>query len=321
MRYKNQLKKGDISLIIVILISGIMLSLLIPLSQKVTVEGNISRENLMSQQAIQAAKVGLEDWKYNLNRDDGNTINIFDIPLTETKNWPNSKTQLIPSPYTPKLTSDKAWIVLDGNTPGNRVLYKVEYEAPNPPNSAKITATGRVEKGGLTIDRTLEEEFNLTCDKPVSFTGINSRFSFAGGWGKQVFVLDRSIGITAPWNDFMFNNAISFRISNAKNAVDSASTTFFAPGAGNYIVKAAADNAPDDASTGMGGQSSLIIDGKNVKVGTISQPQDSTIYINGPKTVTISMTIGNGIEGGDDFLSNPMGMAFTITANNLTTCK
>lgn len=151
MKYK--FKKGDISLIIVVLVSGIILSFLIPLSQKLSVEANIARENLMSQQAIQAAKVGLEDWKYNLNRDE-TTIQIFGIPLPATAKWPNINTISIPNPP----TVDGDWIVMD-STAGNRILYKVEYIPPVGPSLARIIATGRVERGNLTIDRTLEESF------------------------------------------------------------------------------------------------------------------------------------------------------------------
>lgn len=154
MYMKSKFKKGDISLIIVVLISGIILSFLIPLSQKVTIEANISRENLMSQQAVQAAKVGLDDWKYNLKRDE-TTIVIF--PPGGNQNWPNINTSTIPNPPTLDLSGE--WIILD-DTPGNRVLYRVEYiEAASPSLLSRIVATGRVERGNLTIDRTLEESF------------------------------------------------------------------------------------------------------------------------------------------------------------------
>jgi type II secretory pathway pseudopilin PulG len=146
MTYK--FKKGDISLIIVILVSGIILSLLIPLSQKISVESNISRENLMSQQAIQAAKTGLEDWRYNITYKD--TIDYQD---SVKKNWPNDNT--ISLSYT--VIDD--WIVLV-DEPNQKIQYKVEFEEGITGTSfSKIIATGRVERNGFTVDRTLEETF------------------------------------------------------------------------------------------------------------------------------------------------------------------
>jgi len=305
--FKNKCKKGDISILVTLLVCSIILTLLTPIAQKISVESKISRENLMSQQAVQASKTGLEAWNDNFIKD-----KIDEKSTGNQKNWPNFNT--------PIGEIDSGWINLD---PTLGIQYKVEFLPKSEFNSARIISTGRVKKGSFTIERSLEETFDSLedpCSTPVSFSGVSSRYPFSGGWGKQVFVLDRSVGITAPWNAFMLDNAISFRVSNASNAVDSASTTFFAPGTGNYTVTSASDNSPTDGSTGNGNQSSLTIDGKQANIGSINNPIETSIYIDGPKIVTINMTIGNGIEGGNDFLANPMGMAFTITANNLTTC-
>lgn len=147
MRNIINAKKGDLSLIVAILVSGIMLILLLPLSQKLTIESGISRENLMSQQAVQAAKTGLDDWKSNL------VNNNVDISINSTtKNWPNSNTN---TPY----IKDGVWIILkdEGN---QQVQYRVEYLSANGQNPPKIISRGRVKKNNFTIERTLEESFN-----------------------------------------------------------------------------------------------------------------------------------------------------------------
>lgn len=147
MKYKALFKKGDITLLVTLLVCGIILALLTPFAQRVTVESNISRENLMSQQAIQAANTGLGAWEFNI----GTSNNFDNTTSQDTNNFPNSS---ISNPQ-----KDGDWIVLDG-IPGNRVLYKVVYYPPTAPdNTAKIIATGRVEKGSLTIDRALEKSF------------------------------------------------------------------------------------------------------------------------------------------------------------------
>lgn len=336
-------KQGDISLLVTLLVCSILLLVLTPLSRKIAIESNISKENLMSQQAIQSAKTGLEAWKYNLVEDKIDYNNSGAL-----KNWPNSNTDIsFITPNPPDTNWENNWIVLD-NSLG--IQYRVEF-IPSPDGgitSPKIIGRGRVKRGSTTVERVFEESFNPatistgkvkqdgipiektventlptvstpTCT-PVSFDGVTSRSTFAGGWGSQVFVIDRTVGITAPWSDFMFAHAISFSVSNVQNAVDTRSTTFFAPGNGTYIVTAASDNVLDDGSTGNGSMSALTIDGKTIRLGTIYTPQVTSISINGPKTVTINMTIGNSIEGGNNFLENPMGMAFTITANDLINC-
>lgn len=146
MKYKALFKKGDITLLVTLLVCGIILALLTPFAQRVTVESNISRENLMSQQAIQAANTGLGAWEFYI----GTSANFDNTTSQDTNNLPN---------FILNLPKDGDWIVLD-EIPGNRVLYKVVYYPPTAPdNTAKIIATGRVEKGSLTIDRALEKSF------------------------------------------------------------------------------------------------------------------------------------------------------------------
>jgi len=125
MKYLFKFKKGDISLIVTLLVCSIVLILLTPLAQKVSVESQISRENLMSQQAIQAAKTGLDSWKYRFTN--GST--------------------------TP--SSDTDWTSLDSSL---GIEYKVIYytDSINPPY---IISTGRVNRGNFTIERSLEEKF------------------------------------------------------------------------------------------------------------------------------------------------------------------
>ena len=152
MRNIINVKKGDLSLIVAILVSGIMLILLLPLSQKITIESGISKENLMSQQAIQAAKTGIDDWKFNLSIDPPK-IDINDV---NDSRWPNIYTNNID--YTIFIDNNNnniRWIVLndDGN---QQIQYRVEFTS-NPP---KIISRGRVKKNNLTIERTLEESFN-----------------------------------------------------------------------------------------------------------------------------------------------------------------
>jgi hypothetical protein len=152
MRNILETRKGDISLIIVILISGIMLILLLPLSQKITVESNISRENLMSQQAIQAARTGLDEWKFNV------VEGKIDTSIgSTTTNWPNINT---PS----NVQRDGDWIILSSN--GNQqIQYQIIFNNTTVPS---ITAKGRVKNNNnnFTIERTLTESFNVSQSNP-----------------------------------------------------------------------------------------------------------------------------------------------------------
>jgi type II secretory pathway pseudopilin PulG len=120
-QYKS--KKGDISLLVTLLVCSIILILLAPLAQKVSVESKISRENLMSQQAVQAAKTGIDAWLYNFVNSTGAPSNI---PLT----------------------------TLD-STLG--IQYQVKFIPRSGSTPARIKSTGRVNRSGFTIERTLED--------------------------------------------------------------------------------------------------------------------------------------------------------------------
>lgn len=157
MKYK--FKKGDISLLVTILVCGIILILLAPLAQKISVETNISRENLMSQQAIQAAKTGLDEFKYNLNN---MSLNGFD--LNSQAVWPNSST------ITSNIIQDSGvyWVELD-NDLGTQ--YRIEYiPSKDPSVDPKIIARARVKKNSFTIERTFEENIKRI---PDNCTGLN----------------------------------------------------------------------------------------------------------------------------------------------------
>ncbi len=136
MNIKYKSKKGDISLLATLLACSILLILLAPIAQKITVESKISRENLMSQQAIQAAKTGIDAWLYEFTKPTGSNI---DITNSSKKNWPNS-----------------GWAELD-STLG--IQYQVEFIPKSGSTPARIKSTGRVNRDGFTIERALEEEF------------------------------------------------------------------------------------------------------------------------------------------------------------------
>ena len=153
MKYKS--KKGDISLLVTLLVCSIILILLAPLAQKISVESNISRENLMSQQAIQAAKTGLDEFKYNLNN---MSLNEFD--LSTVQEWPNSSTST--SNITQDKDSRKYWVELD-NDLGTQ--YRIEYiPSKDPSVDPKIIARARVKKNSFTIERTFEENIKRIPD-------------------------------------------------------------------------------------------------------------------------------------------------------------
>jgi hypothetical protein len=141
MHNKYKFQKGDISLLVTLLICSIILILLAPIAQKVSVESKISRENLMSQQAIQAAKTGLDAWVYYWLNDEINTT------FSDTTNWPNSNTTTLAD-----ITLDGDWIILDNSS---NIQYKVKFIDSNPP---KVVSTGRVNRDGFTIERVLEDE-------------------------------------------------------------------------------------------------------------------------------------------------------------------
>lgn len=140
------LHRGDITLLTVIMISAIMLIILGSLSQKSSRESVISRENLYSQQAIQAANTGLDAWQYQFVQGPVNPSNNL------TKDWPTLASSS---------TGTQEWIELLDT--GSRIIdYQVKFIAATstPPAPAKIISTGRVTIGSLVIERTLEQEFN-----------------------------------------------------------------------------------------------------------------------------------------------------------------
>jgi hypothetical protein len=139
------------------MVSATMLILLLALSQKVTVESRISRENMYSQQALQAANTGLDAWQYQwVQKGD---VDIA-IPLNST--WPNSSTigETIETD-----SSGKEWIELS-SVGVSSIQYRVEFQAGNilvtPPILPLIIAKGRVVRGNTIIERTLEQAFQVS---------------------------------------------------------------------------------------------------------------------------------------------------------------
>ncbi len=136
--------KGDITLLTVIMLSAIMLIILGSLSQKSSIESVISRENLYSQQALQAANTGLDAWQYQFVQ------GPVDINEPLERDWPT----IASSP-----SGVQQWIPLPGG-PGGTIEYQVKYIPPSGGVPAQIISTGRVTRGALIIERTLEQEFN-----------------------------------------------------------------------------------------------------------------------------------------------------------------
>lgn len=141
---ENQFKQGDISLLVTLLVCSIILILLAPIAQKVSVESKISRQNLMSQQAVQAARTGLDSWLYEFTRTKSN----IDIRYSTQRNWPNNKTP-------PALDVEGDWLVLD-STSG--IQYQVKFQPKNGSIPARIISIGRVKRDGFTVERILEDE-------------------------------------------------------------------------------------------------------------------------------------------------------------------
>jgi Tfp pilus assembly protein PilX len=153
MKHISQQYKGDITLFVTIIVSAVMLILLLALSQKVTVESRISRENMYSQQALQAANTGLDAWQYQWTQ---NTTIDINSTIPANRNWPNSETE-----ETTVTSSGKEWIVLS-NVGGSSIQYRVEFQAGNtatPRILPSIIAKGRVVQGNTIIERTLEQQF------------------------------------------------------------------------------------------------------------------------------------------------------------------
>lgn len=138
-QYKS--KKGDISLLVTLLVCSIILILLAPMAQKVSVESRISKENLMSQQAVQAAKTGLDAWTDNFI-----SGTIDEKSAGDAKNWPNL--------LTPSSIKEDDWIVLESSL---GIQYQVKFLPRDDSNPAKIISTGRVKKNNFTIEKTLED--------------------------------------------------------------------------------------------------------------------------------------------------------------------
>lgn len=130
MKNYSQFRKGDITLLVTMLVCLIIIILLLPISDKIAVEVNISKENLMSQQAVQAAKTGLDAWKYNFAQ--------------QTSSLPQS---------------DPSETLLD---PGLGIYYQVEYFPAVGTAKPYLVSTGQVKRdsGAWIIERTLEEVFN-----------------------------------------------------------------------------------------------------------------------------------------------------------------
>jgi len=137
MTRSKKFQRGDIAVFMTIMISTIMMTLLLGITQKVTLESRLTRENLSSQQAIQAANTGIDAWQYALR--------TGDVDITNPGNNAN----------VPNISNE--WVVLlDEN---NRVIeYRVEYNTSN--NIPKIISTGRVTQANRTIERRLELVFN-----------------------------------------------------------------------------------------------------------------------------------------------------------------
>ncbi len=151
MKYLFKIKKGDISLLVTLMVCSIMLIYLAPISQKLSVESKISRENLMSQQAIQAAKTGLEHWVYDI--EERATSNVINFNFSgNDKNVPQNLT---------------SWESLDSNL---GIEYRVDFFPKNGSKPAYIVSRGRVNRNGFTVERTFEEKFQSSSDVVVAFT-------------------------------------------------------------------------------------------------------------------------------------------------------
>ena len=158
MKNHLQFRKGDITLLVTMLVCLIIIILLLPISDKIAVEVNISKENLMSQQAIQAAKTGLDAWDYYYANSTPPAIILPDESgyTVGDANWPNRNT---PLNYDTNPSDTPNWIVLadDSATGGATTEYKVEFEQGTSPDPNKITSTGRVTRNGIVVERTLEK--------------------------------------------------------------------------------------------------------------------------------------------------------------------
>lgn len=140
-KYKS--KNGDITLLVTLLVCSMILILLTPLAQKVSVESKISRENLMSQQAVQAAKTGLERW-------------VYDVAMSTT-------------PFNVNISTTKIFEL----NPALGIQYKVDFQPKVGSNPAYIISTGIVTRGDITIERVLEEKFAPIKTTPTTMPRNN----------------------------------------------------------------------------------------------------------------------------------------------------
>lgn len=131
MKNHLQFRKGDITLLVTMLVCLTIIILLLPIANKITVESKISKENLMSQQAVQAAKTGLDAWRWNFNQPG----------ITKPEQVDTSETLL---------------------DLGLGIYYQVEYFPAVGTAQPYLVSTGRVKRdsGTWIIERTLEEVFN-----------------------------------------------------------------------------------------------------------------------------------------------------------------
>jgi len=163
MKNHLQFRKGDITLLVTMLVCLIIIILLLPISDKIAVEVNISKENLMSQQAIQAAKTGLDAWDYYYAQNPNPPIRTpQDVSyIVGDGNWPNRNNTIYPTDILGE------WIVLadDSVTGGATTEYKVEFFPgtllpngnPDPDSPDRRISTGKVTRNGIVVERTLEK--------------------------------------------------------------------------------------------------------------------------------------------------------------------
>lgn len=198
MKHISQQYKGDITLFVTIIVSAIMLILLTSLSQKISVESRISRESLYSQQALQAANTGIDAWQYQAAQT-GN-VDITTLTAGADKNWPNinaTEEEIVKDTLT-----NIDWIELSQEG-ASSIQYRVEFKAGNattiPLTPPSIISQGRVVRGNIIIERTLQQEFKTaptptpatitpTPATPATITpttppNLSSNFSHTTPWG------------------------------------------------------------------------------------------------------------------------------------------
>lgn len=168
--HKNH--KGDITLLTIFIIIIIMLTLFVSLSQKSVFESRLSRENLYSQEALQAANTALSAWEYQyVSGAPGIPSSVVVDPLSPN---PNNRDH----PLSTTQGTVKWWIDfstgqrISPNVTAPPVSYRAEYigtptdEAdpkyvpPTDPNyiPPTIIGIGRVNKGGIVTERALAQQ-------------------------------------------------------------------------------------------------------------------------------------------------------------------